>query len=196
MAAKRFAGLPRGNTEERPRDAAQGNPRSRYGRTTKIPRRGVFPFWPRLPTANTAGPQGVGLNQQRRPQGPQLRRQPPQGPRCQPGPQPPAISMTSDDCFNREGEARTAPASSKDISVTGQPAAMADAFKNMGESPRFGRIRRNYHLCCKQIKVRNPMRRRLAPQSWIDSLVLPSSPSCAPSTPISTFPRRLRRGRG
>jgi hypothetical protein len=42
--------------------------------------------------------------------------------------------MTSDGCFDREGEAGTAPASSKDISATGQPAAMADAFKNMGES--------------------------------------------------------------
>jgi hypothetical protein len=157
---------------------------------------GFFHFGRDYQRQTRRGPQGVGRNQQRRPQGPQLRRQPPQGPRCQPGPQPPAISMTSDGCFNREGEAGTAPASAKDISATGQPAAMADAFKNMGESPRFGRIRCNYHLCCKQIKVRNPMRRRLAPQSWIDSLVLPSSPSCAPSTPISTFPRRLRRGRG
>jgi len=44
------------------------------------------------------GPKGVGLNQQRRPTGPQpqpqLRRQPPQGPRCQPNPHPPAIRET------------------------------------------------------------------------------------------------------
>ncbi len=177
MAAKRFAGLPRGNTEERPR-------------------RGVFPFWPRLPSANTAGAP------RRWPEPATSAPGTPIAPATAPGATMPAGSAAARDLNDKRRllqqgrRGRDRPASSKDISATRQPAAMADAFKNMGESPRFGRIRRNYHLCCKQIKVRNPMRRRLAPQSWIDSLVLPSSPSCAPSTPISTFPRRLRRGRG
>jgi hypothetical protein len=100
------------------------------------------------------GPQGVGRNQQRRPHGPQFRRQPPQGPRCQPGPQPPATCVMNDCCSNGIIDAGYAPASKK-ISATMQPAAMADGFKNMEKLPRFGRTHTNIIRVAAQIMTRN-----------------------------------------
>lgn len=79
-------------------------------RQKKTPRSGVFTVLADHQRQTRRGPHGVGRNQQRRAIGPQFRRQPPQGPRCQPSPQPPATSVTSDGCSNLKGEAGTASA--------------------------------------------------------------------------------------
>ena len=140
MAAK-FAELWRRRMMERPRDDAQLKPRLTAAGKRK-PRYAGFSDFSRVYQRQIRrGPQGVGRNQQRRPHAPQLRRQPPQGPRCQPSPQPPATCVINDCCSNGKSEAGNAPAS-KEISATIQPAAIADGFKNMEESPRFTAPRR------------------------------------------------------
>ena len=139
MAAK-FAELWRRRMVERPRDDAQLKPRLTAAGKRK-PRRAGFSDFCR------------GRNQQRRPQPPQLRRQPPQGPRCQPSPQPPATCVMNDCCSTGKTEAGNAPAS-KEISATIQPAATADGFKNMEESPRFDRTQTNIIRLAVQIKTR------------------------------------------
>ncbi len=152
MAAK-FAELWRRRMMERPRDDAQLKPRLTAAGKRK-PRRAGFSDFSRVYQRQIRrGPQGVGRNQQRRPHAPQLRRQPPQGPRCQPSPQPPATCVINDCCSNGKSEAGNAPAS-KEISATIQPAAIADGFKNMEKSPRFDRNQTNIIRLAVQIKTR------------------------------------------
>jgi len=96
---------------------------------------------------------------------------------------------------NGISEAGTAPASNETAAAI-KPAAKADAFKIMEDSPRFGRIWRNYHLSRKQIKARNPVSGMPAAQSWTGSLAFATSPPCGPVAPVSALPLRLRLGRG
>jgi hypothetical protein len=59
----------------------------------------------------------------------------------------------NDCCSTGKTEAGNAPAS-KEISATIQPAATADGFKNMEESPRFDRTQTNIIRLAVQIKTR------------------------------------------
>lgn len=130
MAAKRYASLPtdaRRNVREMPRPDRRKNFAARG-----------FPISTRCHhRQNRRGPQGVGRKKQRR-HAPQLRRQPPHGPRCQPNPQPPATRVMNDCCSSGKCEAGTAPAS-KEARAATKHAAITDGFKAMEKSPRFDR---------------------------------------------------------
>jgi hypothetical protein len=124
---------------------------------------------------------------------PQLRRQPPQGPRCQPSPQPPATCVINDCCSNGIIDAGYAPAS-KEISATIQPAAMGMVSKTW-ENYLDSAAPRRISFAWPHKSRQGIFSGMLAAQSWTDSL-LPASLPCASSTPISALLRRRRRGRG
>ena len=141
------------------------------------------------------GPQGVGRKKQRR-HAPQLRRQPPHGPRCHPSPHPPATCVMNDCCgVGGKSDAGTAPAS-KETRATIQLAAMVDVFKNVKNHLNETAPRANIIRPPTQIKAVNRLRRQFAAQSCTGSLADRSAPPCGSSSPISALPRRLRRGRG
>ncbi len=173
------------------REAVHGKTRSRDARKKENSATRVSTLIRLRQRQTRRSPHGVGRNQQRRPTGPQFCSQPPYGPRCQPGPQPPAICVTWNGCGNGRGNAGTAPAS-KETNASINPAATAKNSRGWKNSLDLTATGATLVSPARQIKASNQTHKGPAAQSWTESLAFASSPPCGSATAVSALPPRLR----